>query len=65
MHGADNNIEPHLTGMIIRYLLVSNNAAALPCKHRHGNAAALSCKYHENGSENATKVSVFARSVSV
>ena len=43
-----DNIEPHLAGVVIHYLLVSNNAAALPCKH------------HENGSENATKVCILA-----
>ena len=49
-----DNIEPHLTGMVKRYLLLSNNAPALLCEGRHGNAAALSCKHHENGSGNAT-----------
>ena len=52
------NKEPHLTGMVIRYLLVSNNARAIPCERRHGTAAALSSKHHENGNWNATKVSV-------
>ena len=50
---SDDNIEPHLTGMVIRYLLVSDNAAALLCEH------------HENGNENATKVCIFAQSVSM
>ena len=44
--------------MIIRYSLVGNNAAVLPCKH-HENIAALLCKHHENGSENATKFAFF------
>ena len=46
MYSADNT-QPHLTGVVICDLLASDNAAALPCKH------------HENGSENATQVSVF------
>ena len=32
MYRADN-IEPHLTGVVMRYLLVSDNAATLLCKH--------------------------------
>ena len=63
MYSADI-IEPHLTDVVIRYSLASNNAAALPCKH-HENAAVLQCKLHKNGSENVTKVLVFAQSVSV
>ena len=47
VYSADN-IEPHLTGVVIRYLLVSDNASALPCKH------------HENRSESRIKVCVFA-----
>ena len=44
--------------MVIRYLLVSNNAPALPCKS-HENAAALSSKNHANGSESARKFAIF------
>ena len=47
MYSTDN-IEPQLTGVVMGYLLASDSAAALPCKH------------HENGSENATKVCVFS-----
>ena len=45
MYSADN-IEPHFTGVVICYLLASDNTALLPCKH------------HEYGSENATKVCI-------
>ena len=48
-----DNREPHLTGVVILNLLVSESACALPCKH------------YENGSENVTKVSVFTWNVSV
>ena len=66
VYSADNmHVEPHLTGMVIRYLLVSNNPPAIPCEGRHGNAASLLCKHQENGSGNATKVSVLPKAFHV
>ena len=63
MYSTDD-IEPHLTGMVMRYLLVSNNAAALLCKYLE-NAAALLYEHRKNGSEKGTKVSIFAQNVFV
>ena len=41
-----NTTEALFKGVVMCYLLVSDNAVVLPCKH------------HENGSENATKVCI-------
>ena len=41
------SFEDGVTGVVIGYLLASNYALALPCKHQ------------ENESENATKVCIF------
>ena len=57
VYSADN-IEPHLTGVVVRYLLAS--VASFPGPMASDNAAALPCKHHENGSENETKVCIFA-----
>ena len=43
MYSSDN-IEPYVTGMVISYLLASDNAAALPCK-RHENRSGNEQKF--------------------
>ena len=43
MYRVDNK-EPHLTGVVMHYLLVSNNAAALTCK-RHETGVKMQQKF--------------------